>query len=499
MKRNNRLPLFPLKRFFTRLMLSYLVVTLAGLGVVSIIFLTLLQRYFFSIEGWQLATRGEKAAALLQEPLLEKDLPVLKRLTETLAFSYDACLWVTDQSGKIMVNAGENPDKLGLRLEPNEIHHVLDGNIITKQITGPDYNSLFYATPVYEPGYDPEEHDEIDPAKSAAHVIGALVVSFPLGPLAGTIAGVTHLGFYAALGAAVLALLIAYSLSRQIAKPVEEMGRVALDLSEGRFEQRTTYRAADELGQLAETLNFAVERVAGTIEEQRRTVKLQRDFISNISHEFRAPLTSLRGFLEMMQSGKIKPEDYGKYLKIMHEDTVHLSRLVQDLLDLADLESPQITLHKVKHDPEALLRAAVQHAHLAAAAKKITLEVQAEGGLPAVIVDERLFNQVLINLLDNAIRYSPPGNKIVIGVSRSGKELHFTVSDNGPGIPEADLPYIWDRFYKVDKSRTREDRGSGLGLAIVKQIVELHAGRVAVTSTLGKGSTFSFFLPTAES
>ena len=116
MKRNNRLPLFPLKRFFTRLMLSYLVVTLAGLGVVSIIFLTLLQRYFFSIEGWQLATRGEKAAAVLQEPLLEKDLPVLKRLTETLAFSYDACLWVTDQSGNIMVKAGEKHDKQGLRL-----------------------------------------------------------------------------------------------------------------------------------------------------------------------------------------------------------------------------------------------------------------------------------------------------------------------------------------------------------------------------------------------
>ena len=247
-------------------MLSYLIVTLAVLGVISIIFVTLLQRYFFSVEGWQLAAR-EKAAALLQEPLLENDLPTLTRLTETLAFSYDACLWVTDQSGKVMVNAGENPDKLGLRMEPNEIRHVLDGNIITKQITGPDYNSLFYAAPVYEPGYDPEEHDEADPLESAAHVAGALVVSFPLGPLTGTIAGVTHLGFYAAFGAAALAVLIAYSLSRQIAKPVEEMGQIALDLSEGRFEQRTTYRAADELGQLAETLNFAVERVR----DHRRT------------------------------------------------------------------------------------------------------------------------------------------------------------------------------------------------------------------------------------
>ncbi|MEW5784562.1 MAG: HAMP domain-containing sensor histidine kinase [Bacillota bacterium] len=490
---------FPLRRFFTRLMLSYLMVTLAVLGVISIIFVTLMQRYFFSVEGWQLAGRGEKAAELLKEPLLEQDLPALTRLTETLAFSYDAYLWVTDRTGTVLVNSGNNPDKLGLRVEQNEIQHVLAGNVITKQITGPGYNSLFYMAPVYEPGYDPNEdqEDESDPDGNAAHVVGALAISFPMGPLFGTIAEVTRLGIYAAFGAAALAALIGYTLSRRIAYPIEEMSKVALELSEGRFEKRASYRSDDELGKLAVTLNYAVERVSETIEEQRRTVKLQRDLISDISHEFRAPLTSLRGFLELMQSGKIKPEEKNKYLEIMHEDTLHLSRLVQDLLDLASLESHQFTLHKVKHDLDALLRTSIQHLQLAAAAKGAAIEIQSLSDTPPVEVDENRFHQVIVNLVENAVRYSPPGGKVIVKAGAHQGGALVEVIDSGAGIPEAELPFIWNRFYKVDKARTRVDTGSGLGLAIVRQIVELHGGRVAVESSPGKGSTFSFWLPTA--
>lgn len=488
--------LFPLKRFFTRLMLSYLVITLAVLSVISIVFVTLMQRYFFSVEGWQLVSRGEKAGALLQEPLLRNDLPALRELTDTLAFSYDASLWVTDKHGAVLANPGADPDRLGLSVEQNEIEHVLSGNVITKQITGPGYNSLFYMAPIYEPGYDPE--DEEGGAGNAAPVIGSLAISFPLGRATGTVAGITRLGMYAAAGAVALAVVIAYSLSRQISRPVEEMSRVAMELSQGRFDQRVSCDTGDELGHLAKTLNYAVDRVSETIEQQQHSVKLQRDFISDISHEFRAPLTTLRGFLEMMRSGRINPSDQGRYLEIMYADTLHLSRLVQDLLELASLESLQITLFKERHDLGPLLKSSARHLQLAADEKKAILDVRVASGLPSIPVDANRFHQVAVNLIENAIRYSPLGGVVTVKAEAEEAGVSIKVSDHGQGILESELPFIWDRFYKVDKARTRSDTGSGLGLAIVRRIVEMHGGRVAVESAPGQGSTFSFWLPAEE-
>jgi signal transduction histidine kinase len=477
---------------FTRLMFSYLLVTLAILGVISIIFINLMQKYFFSVEGWQLAGRVERAVSLLHEPMLSGDLEALTQLAETLAFSYDVCLWVTDREGAVLAESGDKRDRLGLRVEEFEIGHVLDGNTITKQIVGPDYNSLLYIAPIFEDG---ERGSREQTPASSSKVIGALAISSPLGPISGTIAGVTRLGLYAAIGAAVLAAGLGFTLSRNIAHPLEEMSQVALELSRGNFENRVRYRSRDELGQLAQTLNFAIAKVAETIENERRLVKQQRDFVSDISHEFRAPLTSLRGFLELFREGKIKKRDQAKYLDIIYHDAMQLSRLVQDLLDLASLESGQLVLSKTEHEPGELLRLSLQHLELKLAEKEINLDLSIAEDLPVIAVDEGRFRQVLHNLAENAIHFSPPRETITVRVERRGQGALFMVSDCGAGIPAEELPYIWNRFYKVDKVRTRGGTGTGLGLAIVRQIVELHGGWVAVESNLGGGSTFSFWLP----
>ncbi|MEW6662327.1 MAG: ATP-binding protein [Bacillota bacterium] len=488
--------LFTTKRIFARLMFSYLSVTLAILVVVSVVFINLMQRYFFSVEGLQLALRGEKAAALLQEPLLEEDLAALSSLTKTLAFSYDIFLWVTDQNGNVLARAGNNPERLGLQVEQNEIAHVLSGNIIAKQITGPGYNSLFYMAPIYEPGYDPKGgwNRSGIAVSDPSRVIGALAISSSLGPIIGTIAGVTRLGIYAAFGAAALAIIISYTLSRRIASPLEEMNRVALELSRGNYDMRVQYCSADELGRLAETLNFAIDKISSAIEEQSRTVKLQRELISDISHEFRAPLTSLQGFLELMRNGKIRESEYPRYLEIMHRDVLHLSHLLRDLLDLDSLESHRSALQKSRHDPSALLHTSVPHLQLKAMEKGVTLDVQVTPGAPDVDADENRFRQVVVNLVENAIRYSPAGETVTVRAAAHGSGTVFQVIDRGPGIPKDELPFIWNRFYKVDKARTRQDTGSGLGLAIVRRIIELHGGWVSVESAPGQGSTFSFWL-----
>lgn len=490
------------KRIFTRLMFSYLLVTLAVLGVIGIIFVHLMTKYFFSVEWWQLEGRTEKAVSLLREPLLEGDLPTMAKMADTLAFSYDICLWVADRQGKVLTIAGSNPEELGLRVEPSEISHVLDGNMITKQITGPDYNSLFYMAPIFE-ARDGEEAGgdggagTEDPEED--RVIGALAISSPLGPITGTISRVNLLGLYAAFGALALAGLLGYTLSRRLASPLEEMSRVAMEMSRGNFRNRVRYRSRDELGQLADSLNYAVEKVSATIEEQRRLVKMQREFISDISHELRAPLTSLRGFLELLREGKIKEGEYGKYLEIIYQDTLHLSRLVQELLDLAGLESRRIKLDRRERSPAPLLERALSHLQLALSEKNISVRVQAGDDLPLLPVDEGRFRQVLVNLVENAINYTPPGGTINIRAERRGRGVLFAVDDEGPGIAASELPYIWNRFYKVDKARTRFAAGSGLGLSIVRQIVELHGGWVNAESTPGRGSTFSFWLPVSTS
>ncbi len=483
------------KRIFTRLMISYLVVTLAVLGVIAIIFINLMQKYFFSIEGFQLEGQGEKAASLLERPLLEKDLLTLSRMAETIAFSYDTYLWVIDGQGSIITTAGIDPHKLGLQVEKYEIAHVLAGNYVTKQITGPDYNSLIHMTPIYENPGSIFDEGIVSIKDEKMNVIGALAICHPLWPVTVTISKLKRLVFYAAGGATILALFLGYSLSRKIARPLEDMSRVALSVSQGDYQNRINYSSNDELGQLADTLNYAIEHFGTTIEQQHRLVELQQEFISHVSHEFRAPLTSLQGFTELLKEGKCSAGERDNYLEIMHKDTVFLGRLVQDLLDLTGLESQGFTLQKERCAPGAALGRSLKQLHYTAALKDITLSLHVQEYVPDIEADEMRLHQIMVNLVENAIRFSPPGSEIKLSLHYDGEGIMISVADKGSGIPAADLPLIWNRFYKVDKARTRCETGTGLGLAIVKRIVELHGGRVSVESEPGKGTIVSIWLP----
>lgn len=230
----------------------------------------------------------------------------------------------------------------------------------------------------------------------------------------------------------------------------------------------------------------------------RKLEQLRRDFVANVSHELRTPLTTIQGFVEAMQDGMAGDGAVReKYLQVIHEETIRLNRLIHDLLDLSLLESGkvewEINLVELPH----LLSRVLFKFQPQITALGLTVRQKIPADLPPILANEDRVEQVLINLLGNAVRFSSPGGLIELDARAEGEEVTVCIADNGPGIPPGDLPHIWERFYRVEKSRARSRGGTGLGLAIVRHIIEAHGGRVAVYSEPGRGSTFCFTLKAA--
>ncbi len=236
------------------------------------------------------------------------------------------------------------------------------------------------------------------------------------------------------------------------------------------------------------------------ITELRRLEKVRQDFVANVSHELRTPLSSIKGYAETLLDGAIEDKSHARdFIGIIHQESDRLANLINDLLDLARIESGNMEHSKEPFDLLLVVKRAAENMGGQARAKSIKLEISAPGGaLPPAAGDEAGFHQVLINLLDNALKYTPQGGGVKISVEAAGGGfLRVDVADTGIGISPADIARIFERFYRVDKARSREAGGTGLGLSIVKHIVQAHGGRVWVESTPGSGSIFSFTIPLA--
>jgi len=234
------------------------------------------------------------------------------------------------------------------------------------------------------------------------------------------------------------------------------------------------------------------------ITELRRLEKIRRDFVANVSHELRTPISSIKGYAETLLEGALEDKDNAReFINIIYQDANRLASLINDLLDLSKIESDKLKMSFTALDPVVLIKKAVTIVDNQAKAKSITLKVDIPQSLPRIRADETRFSQVMINLLDNAVKYSSEGGSATISAQVVENGLQVDISDTGIGISEADLPRIFERFYRVDKARSRELGGTGLGLSIVKHIVSAHGGQIRVKSEPGHGSTFSFIIPLA--
>lgn len=232
------------------------------------------------------------------------------------------------------------------------------------------------------------------------------------------------------------------------------------------------------------------------VTELRKLEKIRSEFVANVSHELKTPLVAIKGFIETLLEGAINDKKNNiKFLNIINEHVIRLERLINDLLELSRIESQKATLKDRSEDIKEIINYVLQILHAKIKKKKIIVEVKIPKNFPLVKIHRYKIELVLLNLLDNAIKFNKDSGSIVISGKSNEDKVIVTIEDTGIGIPEKDLPRIFERFYRVDKGRSRELGGTGLGLSIVKHIIELYEGSVSVESELEKGSKFSFTLP----
>jgi signal transduction histidine kinase len=285
-----------------------------------------------------------------------------------------------------------------------------------------------------------------------------------------------------------IALLMARWLARGMTQPLRDMASAARRMETGDYGVRVETRSRDEVGRLAQAFN----RMSTELENLERT---RRDLVANVSHELKTPIAAIRAHLENLLDGVEHPDP--RTLQVMLTQTERLGRLVEQLLDLSRLESGEVPLQRETVAVAPLVDRVFSEIGVSRAASDVALRRRIDADVPALDADPERVHQVLYNLVDNAVRFTPPGGEVTVEARPTGGRVEISVTDTGVGIAPEHLPRLFERFYRVDASRSREDGGTGIGLAIARSVVEAHGGHIRAESVLGQGSVFAFDLPAA--
>jgi len=335
---------------------------------------------------------------------------------------------------------------------------------------------------------------------------GAIRLAVPLSEINRQVTGMrmkilasTVLGFLPAIA---IAALLARFLSGRFGNIMAH----AMELARGNFRSRLPAMSGKEFGALARTLNETAGNLQQTVEQLQRehaelekVERIRKDFVINVSHELRTPLASIQGYTETLIGGALEDSDNNmRFLRIIRHNAERLARLTEDLLTLSRIEQKRQKFEFDAHRVDDLLRDAVELMTPMAERSQIRIREEPAAASAEVWCDSEAVSQILSNLLDNALKYTPPGGTITVGAGELDRYFELYVRDTGARIPAEDLPRLFERFYRVDKARSRELGGTGLGLAIVKHLVAAHSGTARVESRLHEGSTFFFTLPKDE-
>jgi signal transduction histidine kinase len=289
--------------------------------------------------------------------------------------------------------------------------------------------------------------------------------------------------------AAAISLVVARLMARGMTQPLRDMAAAARRMETGDYTTRVETRSRDEVGRLAAAFN----RMSGELETLERS---RRDLVANVSHELKTPITAIRAHLENVLDGVERAEP--ATLAVMLGQVERLGRLVDQLLELSKLESGEVPLRREPVALRPLVDELLSEVAVGVAGRSLELGNEVPDDLVPVRADRERLHQVLFNLVDNAVRFTPDGGSVTVAARRDGGSVEVSVADTGIGIAAEHLPRLFERFYRADQARAREDGGTGIGLAIARSVVEAHGGTISASSEPGRGSVFRFDLPVAS-
>ncbi len=283
-----------------------------------------------------------------------------------------------------------------------------------------------------------------------------------------------------------VALGLSFWMARRISRPLSELTETTASIAEGEYGEKVIVRGGREIEELGRAFNTLSEKL-------EKNEKLRKNMVADIAHELRTPLTTLRGDFEAVKDGLLEPDS--AVLDNLLGDIQVLTRLVEDLQQLSLAEAGQLKLELTRLEAKTVVDDVTSRFENEIAGKQISLNIETEPGLMPIRADRLRISQVLGNLIKNSLLHTPEGGSITVSAVQSGREVIFSVADTGPGIAPDELPHIFERFYRADKSRVRTSGGSGLGLTIARTLVTAHGGRIWAESEVGKGTKMSFSVP----
>jgi two-component system phosphate regulon sensor histidine kinase PhoR len=424
------------------------------------------------------------AGETFRKDIHEGDIPGIQNRAKTLAAELRLRITVIDKQGSVLADSEREPASMenhGNRVEFMEA--VEKGLGESTRLSGTlNYPMKYVAVRVTD----------------GDKIIGVVRIAVPLSEVQLELRSLYRAAILGAVAAICIAAIIAYVMARGISRPIRQMQEVAGAIAGGRFDKKAIVKGEDELAELARSLNAMSDELEQKIEQLRYLDKVRTDFVANVSHELKTPLTSIRGFVETLEDGAIDDRDNARrFLAIIKKHTQRLGSIIDDLLRLSELESGG-GIQKTTFDLKGLIDEVVMGFGHSLAAKHQNLTIASVAGDFTIRGDRDKLEQVFVNLIDNATKYTEEGGQIKVQLADNGDSVIVTIEDNGIGIPKEDVERVFERFYRVDKARSREVGGTGLGLSIAKHIVLAHKGEICIDSESGKGTRVLVTLPKAQ-
>jgi signal transduction histidine kinase len=421
------------------------------------------------------------AGEIFKKAMLEGDIAYIQREAKNLAANLNLRITVIDKQGKVLADSEKDASSME--------NHGGRAEFLEAVEKGLGESTRFSQTLNYPMKYVAVRVND------GKEVIGVVRIAVPESEVQLEMHELYRAVILGTAAAICIAAIIAYVMSSGISRPIRQMRKVAGAVAKGQFDKKALVKGNDELGELAQSINAMSDELKLKIERLKYLDTVRTDFVANVSHELKTPLTSIRGFVETLEDGAINDSNSARrFLAIIKKHAQRLGNIIDDLLRLSELESGG-GIKMAELDLKGLIDEIVMGFGHALAVKQQRLSAEASSGDFTIRGDRDRLEQVFVNLIDNAIKYTKEGGRIKLQLAQTDDSVVVAVEDDGIGIPTEDIERVFERFYRVDKARSRELGGTGLGLSIAKHIVLAHNGGICIESEVNKGTKVFVTLP----